>query len=240
MKRVLLLIMGLALLATGCASAKPKPKPKPKVPGHLIEIVKYKKKTRQLMETARRLSQTRLKLEDQRYRLAKICVDYPAHIVCQPQTAAKYARQRFCADSTFTKHVDSVVKACHQGQCKQVDQASRLSRMDYMILLQKLPHTLVLFRVGKSNLDRTDRRQLQRFIETLQGQQGYFIIVGRASREGRWRKNVRLALDRAEVARKFIVETLGIPKSPGALSHAPYSQGAAHIHMAPLPALPPH
>ena len=147
-------LVALVMWVSGCATVKPKPKPVPKVPSHLIEIIKYEKKTRELIETTGRLRDTRQKLDDQKYRLAKICTDYPEHLVCQPQTAAAYAKKRFCADGTFTQHVDSVVKACHQGQCKQVAQARHLSRTNYMLLLQKLPHALVLFKVGKSNLDK--------------------------------------------------------------------------------------
>ena len=209
MKR--LFLVGLAaLLASACATVKPKPKPVPVKPTNMVELIKYEQKARQLLDATNRLQNTRQKLEDQRYRLAKICTDYADHVVCQPQTAAAYARKQFCADGTFTKHVDSVVKACHQGQCKQVDQAQQLTRMDYMMLIQKLPHSLVLFHKAKTNIDRKDREQLQRFIETLQAEKGYFIIVGRASKDGKWRQNVRLALDRAENTRKFIVDTLGV------------------------------
>ena len=58
--------------------------------------------------------------------------------------------------------------------------------------------------------DKRDRRQLQQFVEGGQGAKGYFIIVGRASKDGSWKQNVKLALERAETTRKFLVEDLGI------------------------------
>jgi outer membrane protein OmpA-like peptidoglycan-associated protein len=208
-------------LATGCATVAPEVKPEPPpLPANVIELVKYEQRTQELLDATELLHQSRQNLEDQKFRLAKICVDYPKHLVCQPQTAAEYARTAFCSDSDFTKHVDAVVQACHQGQCKQVDQAQFITRTDYMRLVQRLPHTLVTFRSANTKLDKIDRRQLQEFAEGIHGTKGYFIIVGRASKDGSWKLNVQLALDRAENARRFLVEKMGIdPAKAGFITY---------------------
>lgn len=118
----------------------------------------------------------------------------------------------FCSDVDFKSHVDEIVAACHQGQCKQVDQAQLLSRTQYMTLIQRLPHTLVTFRARDSKLDKKDKMKLQAFLESLGAEAGYIIIVGRASRDGLWRKNLEYALGRAESSRAFIVDELGMNK----------------------------
>ena len=197
-------------LLVGCATVKPEVVVPPPLPPNVIELVKYEQRTQELLDTADKLHSSQENLEDQKLRLAKICVDYPDHIVCKPQTAAEYARKAFCSDSEFTKHVDGVVQSCHQGQCKQVDQAQFISRTDYRTMIQRLPHALVTFRSSDTKLDKRDRRQLQQFIEGGQGAKGYFIIVGRASKDGSWKRNVQLALERAENTRRFLVDDLGI------------------------------
>ena len=106
--------------------------------------------------------------------------------------------------------MNAVVNACHQGECKQVDQAEQISRSQYMLLTQRLPHSLVLFGPSKTRLDRRDKKQIQRFLEVLQGEKGYVIIVGRASKDGNWRHNIKLALKRAENTRKYLVDSMGI------------------------------
>jgi outer membrane protein OmpA-like peptidoglycan-associated protein len=179
-------------------------------PPGMIEILEYELRTAQLLDATARLEESQSQLDDQQRRLQVICTDYPEHLVCQPQTEAFYAREAFCSDDGFTEHVDSVVASCHQGQCKQVDQAELLSRSDYMTLVSRLPHSLVTFGASRTRLDRRDKAQLQHFMEQVRGEKGYVIIVGRASRDGSWRRNIRLALDRAEHTRQFIVDQLGV------------------------------
>ncbi len=178
-----------------------------------IILLEYEKKTKELLATTEKLNESRGKLDDQRRRLMVICSDYPDHTVCLPQTAASYAREAFCKDPEFTGHVNAVVNACHQGECKQVDQAEQISRSQYMLLTQRLPHSLVLFGPSKTRLDRRDKKQMQQFLEALQGEKGYVIIVGRASKDGNWRKNLKLALKRAENTRKYLVESMGIDQN---------------------------
>ena len=197
-------------MAAGCASAPPPPPPKPPgPPPDMVMKVEYEQKTLELLQATERLTDLRDSFDEQRRRLAIICVDHPEHDVCAEQTAARYARGAFCGDAEFTGHVDGIVSACHEGQCKQVDQASMITRSDYMLLLSRLPSTLVLFRANQTKLDRRDRKQLQTFLENVQGERGYLIIVGRASRDGRWEKNLQLALDRAEETRSYLVDALG-------------------------------
>ncbi|MBT9560385.1 MAG: OmpA family protein [Myxococcales bacterium] len=175
-----------------------------------VELVDQSKLTRELQETAEKLAENETQLDDQKRRLQRLCADYPDHEVCQPQTAAAYAKKAFCSEAEFTKHVGEIVDACHQGQCKQVDQATLLSRTQYMTLVQSLPHSLVMFPNAGSKLDTADQKQLQRFIELIQAEDGFVIIVGRASRDGVWKQNLRLALDRAENTREFLVGKLGL------------------------------
>lgn len=211
MSRVVTMAL-VGALWMGCVSVpKPPPPPEPTEPTEpSISIIEYEAKTQELLETNRRLNATRVSLDDQRRRLAVICVDYPDHQVCAPQTQASYAREAFCKDREFTQHIDEVVRACHQGQCKQVDQAVLLTRTDYMRLVQRLPHALVLFRSSEAKLDRADRVQIQQFLENIHGEKGYVIIVGRASQDGVWVRNLKLALDRAEHTRKYLVDNMGI------------------------------
>ena len=194
---------------SACATVQKPAQPKEPPPG-LVSIIEYNTKTAELVKATQALGEMRENIDEQRRRLIRICVDYPDHEACQLQTAAAYARKTFCSDEEFTGHINEVVKSCHQGQCKQVDEANLITRGQYMMLVQRLPHTLITFPSGRTALDATDRKQMQRFIETIQAEKGYMIIVGRASKDGSWRKNLELALGRAESTRKFLVDELGI------------------------------
>ncbi len=196
----------------GCAATVPQQQYDDIKSQHDVNVIELDKKTQALMQTSEELGSTRDTLDEQRRRLTLICTDYPKHQVCAAQTAATYARKAFCEDKTFVEHVDEVVSACHQGQCKQVDQAELLTRSQYMALVSRLPHTLVTFGSAKTKLDKADREQLQRFIEQVQGEKGYVIIVGRASKDGSFKKNIRLALDRANNTRGFVTGQLGLPE----------------------------
>jgi outer membrane protein OmpA-like peptidoglycan-associated protein len=178
-----------------------------------LVILKYEKKTQELLETTNQLNDTRGKLDEQQRRLAIICADYPDHAVCQPQTAAAYARAAFCEDKEFTDHVDAVVAACHQGECKQLDEAAMIARDQYMLLTQRLPHSLITFKAASKRLDDEDRRQLQQFVEVMGAEKGYVIIVGRASKDGDWKKNVKLAIERAENTRQELVNQMGMDQT---------------------------
>jgi outer membrane protein OmpA-like peptidoglycan-associated protein len=208
-------VLAILYSLSACATAPVQKEPEPLSPEEQlrkeqeVRILKLEAKARQLEETTEVLADVRGRHDEVRRRLTAICVDYPEHRVCQPQTAAQYAREAFCADTSFTQHVDEVVAACHQGQCKQVDDAQLLKRTQYMTLLTRLPHALVTFGANKTKLDRSDRRQIQHFIEQIGAEGGYVIIVGRASRDGTWRNNLKLALGRAESTRQFVVDTLG-------------------------------
>ena len=210
------LIVMSALLAWGCGAKQAKRGETLEVDDETkakLQIVEYEKKTRELLDTNRKLSDLRTQADDQRRRLQVICVDYPDHQVCRPQTQAMYAREAFCSDEEFTGHVDGVVNACHEGECKQLDEAALISRSQYMLLTQRLPHSLVTFRAGNTRLDRRDKEQLQTFLEFLEGEKGYVIIVGRASKDGSWRQNIKLALRRAENTRRYLVGELGVDES---------------------------
>jgi len=172
--------------------------------------VEVEKRTRKLLAATKKLREMQGNIDEQRRRLQTICVDYPDHGACDIYSAAEYARESFCDDDEFTAHVDDVVKACEEGQCKQLDEAQFLSRNNYMRLVQRLPHSLVLFKAYDTKLDKKDRRTLQGFVEHIEADKGYVIVVGRASRDGSWRENVRLAIGRAESTRKFLVEDLGL------------------------------
>ncbi len=206
-----MLVISIAF-AWGCGSSQKKDEPEElsDEEKQKLQIIEYEKKTRQLIDTNKKLADARTKVDDQRRRLQVICVDYPDHQVCLPQTEAMYAREAFCGDTEFTGHVDGVVNACHQGECKQLDDAEQISRSQYMMLTQRLPHSLVTFRAGNTRLDKRDKEQLQQFLEFIQGEKGYVIIVGRASKDGSWRKNIKLALKRAENTRRFMVNDMGV------------------------------
>lgn len=201
----------LLLLVLGCATtaATAEEPAEPQLTAEQIHIIELEQRAAELVRTAGELARVRGQNDEIQRRLTAICVDYPDHRVCQPQTAASFAREAFCADQNFTSHVDEVVRSCHQGQCRQVDDAQLLQRSQYMTLVRRLPHSLILFRARETRLDRADKEQLQHFVEQLQAEGGYIIIVGRASRDGPWRKNLRYALERAEATRQFVVERLG-------------------------------
>ena len=175
--------------------------------------LQYKEKTQALIQKSEKLKSVTHKLSEQQWRLRSVCSDHPDHTACAPFTDVAEARDTFCKDRFFVTHVDLIINSCHQGQCKQVDSAKQINRTQYMMLTQSLPHTLVTFNANKTKLDRRDRKQIQSFIELLNGTKGYVIIVGRASKDGSWRKNVKLAVDRAESARSYIVDQMGIDKS---------------------------
>lgn len=172
--------------------------------------LKYQKKTEDLINNSKKLKSITHELSEQQWRLRAVCSDHEDHEACAPYTALNKARDTFCSDRFFVKHVDLIINSCHQGQCKQVDSAKQIDRGQYMLLTQSLPHTLVTFRANDIKLDRRDRKQIQSFIELLEGSKGYVIIVGRASKDGNWRNNVRLAVDRAESTRSYVVNQLGI------------------------------
>ncbi len=205
----------ISVLLAGCAS-KPEVKPPPEdpkeepTPPGFVKVVEYEAKTRELINATQKLEGLQTDIDEQRRRLAAICADYPKHLACDLYSAAAFALKTFCGDKNFTDHMDGIVSSCHQGACKQVDEAQLLSRTDYMTLVQHLPHKLVTFRSADTKLDATDKKSLQQYLEAVRGQDGFIIIVGRASREGPWNDNLRYALDRAEATREFIVETLGI------------------------------
>ncbi len=205
------MVASLGACSAGQVAEKPPPKPKGPPPG-MIEIVKYEKKTQQLLNATLKLGKLRANKDELRRRLSAVCVDHPKHTACAEENAARYARETFCRDKSFVKHVDGIVQACHQGQCKQVDEANLITRSQYMMLLGHLPHTLVTFRARRTGLDRNDRKQLQAFVENIGADRGYVIVVGRASRDGPWRKNLEYALGRADSTRKFLVEQMGMSK----------------------------
>lgn len=210
MKNLWILCPALLAAACGGAPSRTDPLPEESDDPNAVTIVKYEQKTRELLDTSNKLAEARNNLDDQQRRLAVICTDYPDHQVCQPQTEAEYARKAFCAEPEFVSHVDKVVEACHQGECKQVDQAEEISRTDYMLLTQRLPHMLITFNASSTALDPKDKTKLQQFVEAVRGEKGYMIIVGRASKDGNWRENLKLALGRAENTRKYLVDEIGV------------------------------
>jgi len=209
------LIVTLAALASACATvAPPPPAPIEETPSeNTVSLLEYETKTRQLLQATEQLMEVQDNADELRRRLNVICVDHDDHHACSTHRSAEEARKLFCADTDFTGHVDEIVAACHQGQCKQVDQAQMLSRTQYMTLIQRLPHSLITFKARDTKLDRTDKMKLQSFLESLRADAGYIIIVGRASRDGLWRKNLEYALGRAESARSFIVNDLGMDQN---------------------------
>ena len=178
----------------------------------LIEL-KYKDKTQKLIKTSEQLNEVKSTLEEQQWRLSAVCADHSDHQACAPYTNASEAKKIFCKDPFFVKHVDQIVQSCHQGQCKQLDQAQQIDRNQYMMLMQGLPHTLITFKANQTRLDKKDQREIQKFLELLGGVQGYVVVVGRASKDGSWKHNIKLAVNRAESARKYIVNDMGIDAS---------------------------
>ena len=207
------LLIALLASAMGCATTVDKNTPSPlemaTAENNMLRV-QMADRTRALLDATDQLNTMEGDIDEQRRRLRNVCVDHPDHIACSLHQAAAFARETFCSDPEFTEHVDSVVASCQQGQCKQVDEAQLLSRTNYMTLVQRLPNSLVTFPLGSTRLDRKDKRQLQQFLENIEGDKGYIIVVGRASRDGSWKKNLRLALNRAEETRKFIVEDMGM------------------------------
>ncbi|MCA9547910.1 MAG: hypothetical protein KC613_26075, partial [Myxococcales bacterium] len=179
-----------------------------KGPAATVQMVEYEAKTKALLEATTKLGELKTDLADQSRRLMAVCADHPDHLACAQHTAASQAREAFCNEEDFVKHVDQVVASCHQGMCKQLDQAEQISRSEYMLLTQRLPHSLVRFQANETSLDRRDRAQLQSFIETIGGEKGYVIIVGRASKDGAWKHNLKLAVQRAEETRRYVTEQL--------------------------------
>ena len=166
------------------------------------------------MKTSEQLNQIKGTLEEQQWRLSAVCSDHPDHQACTPYTNASEAKTIFCKDPFFVKHVDQIIQSCHQGQCKQIDQAQQIDRNQYMMLMQGLPHTLITFKANQTKLDRRDRTDIQKFLEVLGGVRGYVVIVGRASKDGAWKHNLKLAVNRAESTRKYIVCLLYTSPSP--------------------------
>ncbi|MCC6620121.1 MAG: OmpA family protein [Deltaproteobacteria bacterium] len=209
-----------ASAALGCAGNKetvkpddtPAPEEEPTPPG-FVKVVEYEAKTRELIAATEKVEALQGDIDEQRRRLQVICADHPKHVACDLYSAQAFARKTYCEDQGFTQHVDGIVSSCNQGACKQVDEAALLSRTDYMTLVQHLPHKLVTFKSAQTTLDANDKKSLQQYLEAVRGDEGYIIIVGRASREGPWEDNLRYAVDRAEAARKYIVETLGFDQS---------------------------
>ncbi len=189
--------------------------------------VEVEQRTQDLMRATDALRSAQDDVEDQKRRLRVLCIDYPDHQSCDLHSKAAFARKAFCEDDEFTQHIDAVVRSCQQGQCKQVDEAELLERTNYMRLVQRLPHKLVLFKAYDTKLDRKDRKELQTFLENVAASKGYLIVVGRASRDGSWKKNLRLALDRAENTRKYLVEDLGI--DPGRAGYITYGHPKMYI-----------
>ena len=208
LKNTVFFLLCIGLCA--CATTQPKPDAPSGPSKEQLQFIELEQKTAKLLQTSQKLHSLQQNHEEQRRRLAIICADHADHQVCQPQSDRDYALRTFCGDRSFVSHVDEIVGACHQGQCRQVDDASMLKRIQYRTLVSRLPHKLVTFGSSSVKLDRRDKREVQQFIEAIQAQHGYVIVVGRASRDGPWRKNVRLALNRAENTRQYIVNELGM------------------------------
>ena len=205
----LLSFICLLSFTTGCTQKLKKQLKETQDEKALIQL-KYQKKTNELIQTSEKLNTIKNTLEEQQWRLSAVCTDHPDHSACAPYTNATEAKKIFCKDPNFVQHVDQVIKSCHQGQCKQLDQAQQIDRNQYMMLLQGLPHTLVTFKANQTTLDKRDRNKIQQFLEQLGGIKGYVVIVGRASKDGAWRHNIKLAVQRAESARKYIVNRMGV------------------------------
>jgi outer membrane protein OmpA-like peptidoglycan-associated protein len=203
----LTLLTGGALLACGPSPTEVK-LAQTEERERLIQL-KYQEKTQALIDKSEQLKGVTDQLSEQQWRLRAVCADHADHSACAPFTDLSKAQEAFCKDPFFVKHVDLVISSCHQGQCKQVDSAQEINRAQYMLLTQSLPHTLITFKASDTRLDTSDQQQVQGFLELLDASKGYVIIVGRASKDGDWRTNVRLAIDRAESARAFIVEKMG-------------------------------
>jgi len=214
-------ILGVvASLVGGCATTKTVTPPpddddvaaEDATPPGMVRMVDYDQKAAELLLATSKLEDLQGDVDAMDRRLRTICADYPDHVVCDVHKQAAFAREAFCSDDNFTSHVDEIVTACQQGACKEVDEAQLLSRTQYMTLLERLPHKLLTFRSADTRLDKTDQKELQQFLEAIRGEEGY-IIVGRASREGPWRDNLRYALDRAENARQYLVTSLGFDEN---------------------------
>jgi outer membrane protein OmpA-like peptidoglycan-associated protein len=233
------LLVALALMCAGpitmsCASSKDAPKGEeeiveeedPTPPGY-VNVVEYEAKTKELVLANEKVLSLQGNIDEQRRRLQVVCADFPEHIACNEYTAAKFARQTLCSDAELTKHIDEIVKACNQGACKQVDEASLLERTDYMMLVQHLPHKLVTFRSAETVLDANDKKALQQYLEAMEGDKGFIIIVGRASRDGPWEANLRYAIDRAESTRAYIEKDLGV--SPQHVGYITYGHDKMYL-----------
>lgn len=182
--------------------------------------LEYEKKTKALVETSQKLQDAEQEVKEQNKRLKSVCADHPNHIACQPYTNAQRAREIFCSDEKITAHIEEIIDSCHQGQCKQLDQASQINRNQMMLLLQSLPHLLVKFKAGQTKLDQKDHEDIQNFLEMIDGNDGYVMIVGRASKDGAWKKNIELAVQRAENTRKYITTQMGVdPKNTGYITY---------------------
>lgn len=213
MRQVFIFIMGISFLTSiliACGPSQTEVKLQQTQERERLVRLKYREKTQALLDKSEKLKTVTHKLSEQQWRLRAVCSDHSDHDACAPFTDVAEARETFCNDRFFVKHVDLIINSCHQGQCKQVDNAKQINRTQYMLLTQSLPHTLVTFKANKTKLDRRDRKQIQSFIELLNGTNGYVIIVGRASKDGNWRKNIKLAVDRAESTRSFIVDQMGL------------------------------
>lgn len=220
-------ILGIGLGAASCASKPEAPPPDeaelpeedPTPPG-FVKVVEYEQKTKELVLAQEKLQALQGDIDEQRRRLATLCADYSQHAACDEYEAAAFAEKTLCADNTLTTHIDEIVDACNQGACKQVDEAALLARNDYMTLVRHLPHKLVTFRSAETRLDTNDKKALQQYLEAVRGENGFIIIVGRASREGPWEDNLRYAIDRAESTRSFIEKELGVdPRQIGYITY---------------------
>jgi outer membrane protein OmpA-like peptidoglycan-associated protein len=172
--------------------------------------LEYEKKTKALVETSQKLQEVEEEIKEQNWRLKSVCADHGDHQACQPYTNAQKAKEIFCSDEKITDHIEEIINSCHQGQCKQLDQAQQINRNQMMLLLQSLPHLLVQFKANQTKLDRKDHEEIQKFLEMIEGNDGYVMIVGRASKDGAWKKNIELAVQRAENTRKYLVSEMGI------------------------------
>lgn len=224
---VIAMTLGFGPLGASCASKPETPPPEevdgpeedPTPPGY-VKVVEYEQKTKELVLAQEKLQALQGDIDEQRRRLANLCADYPQHVACDVYQAAAFAEKTLCADNTLTKHIDEIVDACNQGACKQVDEAALLARNDYMTLVRHLPHKLVTFKSAETRLDTKDKKALQQYLEAVRGDNGFIIIVGRASREGPWEANLRYAIDRAESTRAFIEQDLGVdPQQIGYITY---------------------
>ena len=129
-----LLLCLCSVLSSACGPSPAEIQLKESQTREKLVSLKYQKKTEELIEKSKKLQDITHKLSEQQWRLKAVCSDHSDHEACMPYRALSEAKDTFCKDRFFVKHVDLIINSCHQGQCASPRWTLKVTALTSMLL----------------------------------------------------------------------------------------------------------